>query len=113
MRQCCDTCNYSQEHVIYYGLVEAKRELQCWGQKNAPTVRRTDCCDDWRPKVDTTEEYYYKGYHGILYGNSSLSVIAPDGKEVFHTGNRLQKDYTRSDMIKVIENVITLLEARE
>lgn len=28
------------------------------------------------------------GYSGVLYGESSLSIYGPDGKEVLHTGHR-------------------------
>lgn len=47
------------------------------------------------------------GYSGALYGESSMSIYNPDGKEVFHTGFR-RKEINSLEALK--EHVDTFPE---
>lgn len=50
------------------------------------------------------------GYSGALYGESSMSIYDPDGKEVFHTGFR-RKEINSLEALK--EHVDTFPELME
>lgn len=43
-----------------------------------------------------------KGYTGVLYGQSSLSICDKDGIEVMHTGMR--KPNTYDELVEVVDN---------
>lgn len=49
-------------------------------------------------KVEYTSQ---NGYTGVLYGESSLSIYAPDGKESMHTGSRNINTY--EELVKVVD----------
>ena len=54
-------------------------------------------------------EYNSKNqYKGILYGRRSLSVISPEGIEVFHTGFRLINTY--DELVKFVDEFPKTLE---
>jgi len=48
------------------------------------------------------------GYSGVLYGESSLSVYNPEGKEVLHTGTRNVN--TEQEVLDLLDAMPTMME---
>lgn len=42
------------------------------------------------------------GYYAVLYSKSSMKVVSPEGKEVFHTDSRTVN--TEDEVVEMLEN---------
>ena len=49
------------------------------------------------------------GYTGLLYGESSLAIFDPDGKESLHTGSRTIDTY--EELVELVDGHPKFLEA--
>lgn len=113
----CQSCKWCRtDKIPLVNAVTGEKTFRvvyrCFAQKNVPTVNTDDICAYWKSNVESMSPRTarYNGYTLMLYGKSSMSVCAPDGKEVFHTGNRNQQTYTHDEMVRVIKTVLELLE---
>lgn len=48
------------------------------------------------------------GYRGVLYGESSLVILNPDGTESIHTGRRAINTY--EELVKIVDEHPRFLE---
>jgi len=48
MSECCATCKYCRRIGYRY---------YCYGEKYAPRVDPDECCDEWKPQLETNAEW--------------------------------------------------------
>ena len=62
--------------------------------------------------VDGKKELTYKsdnGYEGVLYGESSMRIFSPDGKEVMHTYFRAAN--TLEELKEIVDTMPEFMES--
>ena len=65
-------------------------------------------------KLHLSRTIYYKsrnGFSGELYGESSMSIYDPDGREVMHTASRTPN--TQEELKKIVDGMPAFIKTFE